>query len=69
MKDGKSATSPPGKRVAFTLGREGFDRVSLVEGISLSREMRRDFRDFDRRGLSDEERRDLIRKKYVRARS
>jgi hypothetical protein len=69
MKDGKSAIRHPGKRVAFTLGREGFARVSLVEGITLSREIRRDFRDFDRKGLSDEERRDHIRTKYAGARS
>jgi hypothetical protein len=51
---------------SFTLGREGFARISAVEKVFLTREMRRDFRDFDRKALSAEQRRTRIVSKYGR---
>jgi len=51
-------------RDSFTLGRNNFAKISAVEGISLSREMKRDLREFDRKGLSDDERRGEIVRKY-----
>ena len=58
----KTPTRPAGKR--YTIGRDGFAKISAVEGIRLSREMRRDFRIFDERGLSSEKRRETISRKY-----
>lgn len=52
----------------FTLGRARFDKISKVEGMSLSREMTRDFREFDRASLPAEERRERIMRKYAKAR-
>lgn len=51
-------------RECFTLGRGNFDSISAVEGIRLSREMKQDFREFDRKGLSAAERREAIVRKY-----
>ena len=50
----------------FVLGRESFARISAVEGIHLTREMKRDLREFDRKGLSPAERRRAIANKYGR---
>ncbi|HEY5236980.1 MAG TPA: hypothetical protein VIJ62_01255 [Rhizomicrobium sp.] len=49
---------------AYTLGRQGFAKISAVEGIKLSPEMADDFREFDRQELSPSERRKAIRHKY-----
>lgn len=54
--------------IGFTIGRDSFARISEVEGIRLSDTMRGDFREFDRKGLSAEKRRNLIAKKYGGAR-
>jgi hypothetical protein len=59
--DGKMAAT---KR--FVLGRDSFARISAVEGIRLTREMKRDLQAFDRKGLSSAERRRVIVKKYGR---
>ena len=48
----------------FTLGRDSFAKISAVEGVHLSREMEKDFRDFDQRGLSAGDRRRAIVRKY-----
>lgn len=53
-------------RESFTLGRNGFARISAVEKISLTREMSQDFREFDRKALSAEQRRTRIVGKYGR---
>jgi hypothetical protein len=57
--DGRSQES-------FTIGRDGFAKIGAVEGVRLSREMTRDLRDFDRKGLSDQERARAIARKYGR---
>jgi hypothetical protein len=44
----------------FVLGRAGFARISAVEGIALTPEMRAALDSFDREGLSAEERRARI---------
>jgi hypothetical protein len=49
---------------AYALGEEGFDRISAVEGIFLSAEMRRAFRSLDRMRLSPEKRREWLISKY-----
>jgi hypothetical protein len=60
------STTKSGKRVAkgFTLGRQSFAKISEVEGIRMSRAMDADFREFDRKGLTPEERRKAIAAKY-----
>jgi hypothetical protein len=51
-------------RDSFTLGRDAMSRISAVEGIHLTAEMQKDFREFDRQGLTDAERRRAIADKY-----
>lgn len=53
---------------SFTLGRESFAKISEVEGIRMSRKMDAEFREFDRQGLSPEERRKIIASKYGKKR-
>lgn len=48
----------------FTIGREAFARISAVEGLALSEEMRRDLEAFDRAGTAPEERRRAAIAKY-----
>lgn len=50
------AKSPDG----FIIGREGFAKISAVEGIRLSKKMMERARQADRDGLTDEERREAI---------
>ena len=38
-------------RPGYTLGRKGFAKISAVEGIRLSADMEKRFRDFDRQGV------------------
>ena len=52
------APSPPSR--GFVLGRERFARISAVEGIALTDEMRATLERFDREGLSADERRRAI---------
>lgn len=51
-------------RGRYTLGRDIFAKFSAVEGLRLSRAMRQDFREFDRKKMSAQERRAVIRAKY-----
>ena len=48
----------------FTLGRDAFARISAVEGIELTPEAQARAAEFDRRGLSGEERRRAIIKAH-----
>jgi len=48
------------------LGRERFAKISAVEGIELSPGMKKRAAEFDRRGLSGEERRHSIIRAYRR---
>ena len=48
----------------MTIGRDRFGKISQVEGIELTREMRQRAADFDRRGSSAEERRTTIIRAY-----
>jgi hypothetical protein len=63
----KKRSSPNGKRSAasgIVLGRERFAKISAVEGIELTPAMKRRVAEFDRRGLSGEERRRSIIRLY-----
>lgn len=59
------AKKSPGK-TGFVLGRSRFEKISAVEGIRTSAASREMFADFDRRGLSDEERRAAISRKHLK---
>lgn len=61
----KPATTRNGKS-GFTLGRKGFAKISAVEGIRLSADMERRFRDFDRQGLSAGDRRKTIARVFAK---
>ena len=50
----------------YTVGRSAFAKISAVEGIRLTKEMERDFRLFEHKGLSAKGRRQEIVKKYAR---
>jgi hypothetical protein len=58
------------KRAAkgYTIGRAGFAKISAVEGIRTTAAMDEDFREFDRKGLSAEDRRRVISSKYGKVR-
>ena len=53
-------------RESFTIGRDGFDKISAVEGLKLSRTSRQMFKEFDRKGLTAEERRRAIIEKHTK---
>ena len=63
MKTKRAAPRP--QTEGLTLGLEGFAWISAVEGIKLSPESLEMFAEFDRLGLSDEERRRFILEKYI----
>jgi hypothetical protein len=48
----------------FILGREGFGKISAVEGLRMSKTMRDDFRTLDKQGASARVRRDTLAGKY-----
>ena len=52
----------------YTIGRDVFAKISEVEDIRLTSEMDEDFREFERKGLTAEERRKAIAAKYGRSR-
>ena len=53
----------------FKLGRAGFEKISAVEGIRFSADLKRTFRDLDRAGASAGERRRVMTGKYGKARA
>ncbi|MGE0612242.1 MAG: DUF2188 domain-containing protein [Hyphomicrobiales bacterium] len=53
-------------RESFVLSRGDFEKISAVEGLSLSSGMKRDFDKLDRRGQSDVQRRKTILRKYAK---
>jgi hypothetical protein len=65
----KTLTQPgTGARTAFTVGRRGFAKISAVEGLQLTPEMEAQFLEFDRQGLSGEERREAIARIFGKSR-
>jgi len=67
MKQGLRKPPTPGNR-GITIGRAGFAKISAVEGIHLTPGMEADFREFDRKALSPEQRRQVIAEKYGKPR-
>jgi hypothetical protein len=51
-------------RGSFTIGRDPLGKMNAVEGIHVSRDMRGAFRDFDRQGLSADQRREAIARRF-----
>ena len=60
----KSAARSEAKRKTLTLGLKGFEKISAVEGIRLTRGMKGTFRDLDRKEASAAERREVLTRKY-----
>jgi hypothetical protein len=58
--------APHRKQPGLTLGLAGFSKISAVEGIVLPSESQSMFAEFDRNGLSPEERRRAILQKHAR---
>lgn len=61
-KRGRSA-----KTGQFTIGQERFAKISAVEGIVLTKQMRSRIAEFDSKGLSADERRRTIIRAYRKA--
>lgn len=66
MRKMKSTVSSKSK--GFVLGRARFGKISAIEGIRTTPAMEADFRDFERKGLSAAERRQVIGRKYGKSR-
>jgi hypothetical protein len=66
-RDAKPVRTGTGKRKSgLVLGLAVFEKISAVEGIHLTDEMRRDLASLERRGLSPEQRASSIADKYGR---
>ncbi len=64
----RSPKAPQRSATTITIGRVAFAKVSAVEGIRTTPTMDADFREFDRKGLSADERRRIISRKYAKTR-
>lgn len=51
-------------RASFTVGRDPFEKIGAVEGITIPGMMKKDLRDLDRQSLTADERRRIILDKY-----
>jgi hypothetical protein len=65
-KTGKPKTTKRAKAAGerVTIGLAGFAKISAIEGLRMTRDMKATFKDFDRKGTSPRERRAAIIKKY-----
>lgn len=61
-------TNPSAKATVkrITLGLDGFAKISAVEGISLKTSSKRMFAEFEKRGMSAEQRRRAITEKHTK---
>lgn len=64
----RSRTSTSNSTRGFVLGRDRFARISAVEGVVLTAEMREMLERFDREGLSAAERRRAILARFTATR-
>ena len=55
----------PSRSGSYTIGRRDFARISEVEGIRPGAELEQAFREFDRQGLSHEERRRILLQRFT----
>ncbi|WP_370677690.1 hypothetical protein [Pleomorphomonas sp. PLEO] len=66
MKQRASKSSVASVNSNIVLGRAAFRKISAVEGIKLSQKSEAMFDEFDRNGLSAEERRRILLKKHAK---
>lgn len=67
MAPSETRSKTASRKGGFVLGRSRFEKISAVEGIKTSAASRRMFEEFDRKGLSDAQRRAAILRKYKKA--
>jgi hypothetical protein len=60
--------SPKRPSKGYVIGRSRFAKISAVEGIRTTATMDADFREFEQRGLSPDQRRKVISRKYGKVR-
>jgi hypothetical protein len=60
----RKVARPKVKAQRLTIGLAGFEKVSAVEGLHLTRDMKRTFSALERRGASAAQRRAAIIKRY-----
>jgi hypothetical protein len=54
----------PSRGKGFVLGRANFERISAVEGIRYSADLKKTFRRLDKQGASPAQRRQAMSRKY-----
>jgi hypothetical protein len=64
----QTGSKSPKRSKGYVIGRSGFAKISAVEGIRTTATMDADFREFERRGLSADQRRKMISRKYGKVR-
>jgi hypothetical protein len=62
----KTQSTPPANK-RFTLGRANFEKISAVEGIRYSADMKKTFRQLEKQGASPAQRRQTMATKYGRS--
>jgi hypothetical protein len=60
----RTSKRPKTKASRVIIGLAGFEKISAIEGLHLTREMKTTFRALDRKGATARERRAVIIKKY-----
>jgi len=60
----KKTIKPYNSDKAFVIGRDSFAKISAVEGIDLEGDIRKELEEFDRLGLSQDARRELVRQRF-----
>lgn len=66
MANTKIATQKKSQRSGFVLGQKAFEKISAVEGIHLTAEIRRDLKQLDEKHLGIEAERSFLIQKYGR---
>jgi hypothetical protein len=67
MTKAKQPSAKAKKKGGFVIGRDGFGKISAVEGIRLTPAMKKRAADAERKGLSAEEHRQTIVRSYRKA--
>ena len=65
MKQASHKNKHDGHR-GYTIGRQAFAKISAVEGIYLTQELRENFQTFEKDNLSHKDRRQALAQKYAR---
>jgi hypothetical protein len=60
----RKVARPKAKAQCLTIGLSGFEKVSAIEGLHLTRDMKRTFSALERQGASAAQRRAAIIKRY-----